>query len=399
MLYRLVPTFLVAAFALTAISDAAMAARPERWVRIAKHRIDLNAKEELIDLRDARGSFVGFQLRARRGTIQIERIRLNFHDKTKHENEAPFRLRSGERTRVIARDDTERFPETLAVTYKENARNGRYARLEVWGLQTRQGRYAVRPEKLMPVPPPPPRVGLSDSEAADSVLIAAKTVGREVKQETLKVDEKLSKFKRLRLAVRDSGATLGKLTVLFDDGSKKEFSVEGMLRPNTSTPWFDIDASNFVDEVRIEFQEKTSLTSPARIELYGRHADGWLSSDGEGARFNDGWVLVGAQAAGFIGFDDDVIPLADHGDGFSELRVTVHGRAITLNQLRVVYDNGEEDIVPVRARIDSGDAFGPISLRGERHQVREVQARYRSRIIDKAMTDKGLALVQVWAKR
>jgi hypothetical protein len=399
MTQRFARLVLLVALSLSALCTAVEAARPDRWVRIVQHRIDSNTNEEMIDLRDTEGSFVGFQLRARGGRVEIEKIELNFQDKTKHKSEAPFSLSSGERTKVIARDDAERFPETLLVKYKQNARNGSYAQLELWGLQTREGRYAKRPEKLMPVPPPPARVAHLELEVADSMLIAAKNVGREVEYETLKVDEHLSKFKRLRLAARDSDAPVSKLSVIFEDGSIKEFSVDGLIRSNTSTPWFDIDGGKFIKEVHLDFSEKTSLSTPARIELYGTQSDGWAASEGEGAKFNDGWVLLGAQAAGFVGFDNDVIQLSEHGGGFTELRVNVLGRAVTLNQLRVVYDSGEEDIVPVRTRIDAGDAYGPISLRGATHRVREIQARYRSRVIDRAIREKGLALVQVWAKR
>lgn len=400
MFHRLVLVSIAATFIASGWATSVEAAR---WVRITQHVIDKNAQEELIDLRKARGSFIGFRFRARRGAVAIDSYVLNFHDKSKHEGLSPFRLRSGERTRIIARDEGERFPEMLTVRYQSDAKNGRYARLEVWGLQSRQGRRAQRPKEpvIVAVPPPPGRVVQTDAEPAsnETVLIAAKELGREVKAGTVKVDPKLGKFKLVRLAVRDGDVQVDSLTVNFDDGSQKDFQVEGPLRPNSSTPWFEIDASKFIQEVSLSLREPTNLSSPTRIELHGRHADGWLASDGEGKSFNDGWVLLGAQTAGFVGFDNDVIPLAEHGDGFAKIRVNVSGRAITLNQLRVVYVNGEEDIVPVRRRIDAGDAYGPISLRGAPHQIREIRARYRSRVIDNVIDTKGPALVQVWAKR
>lgn len=398
MLQRFLPALLIVVSLATVWTGPVRAAQAERWVRIAQHTIDANAKDEVIDLAGAQGTYVGFQLRARRGRIAIQQIVLRFQDNSKHESPAPFSLRSGERTRVFAREDVERFPEALSVTYQDGARNSSSAVLEVWGLQTREGRDAVRPEQRMPVPPPPPRVGQLELEASDSILIAAKTAGREVTSETVDVASSIGKFKRLKLATRASEAAIERVSVVFDDGSTKDFAVNGILQPNTSTPWFEIDGSKFIKQVGLELKEKTSLTAPARFELYGEPAENWLKSGGDGARFNDGWVLIGAQTAGFVGFDNDVIALADHGDGFSELRVNVSGRAITLNQLRVVYDNGEEDIVPVRSRIDAGDTFGPITLRGGR-KVREVQARYRSRVIEEIDQEKNSALVQVWAKR
>lgn len=385
----------VAAAGFAATSDTAEA---QRWVRLAQHSIDAEAADELIDLSEARGSFVGFQLRARRGSIAIEQITLKFSDDTRHESPAPFRLRSGERTRVFAREDNERFAESLLVAYQNDARIGRRAMLEVWGLQTRAGRSNVRPEKRMPVPPPPPRIGQREIEAGGAILVTAKTAGRESRIETLDVAENIGKFTQLTLAARSSAASVEQFMVKFTDGSEKAFAVQGVLPSNTNTPWFEIDGTKFIKAVELKFREETSLTAPLRLEIYGKPSKSWLQSGGDGGRFNDGWVLIGAQTAGFIGFDSDIIPLADHGDGFSELRVNVDGRSVTLNQMRIVYENGEEDIVPVRMRIDSGDTYGPIPVRsGE--TIREIKARYRTRVIEPSIPEKNTAIVQVWAKR
>ncbi|MBU1211431.1 MAG: hypothetical protein KJ587_09185 [Alphaproteobacteria bacterium] len=398
MSQRFVHVLSMLVFVAASCCGAAQAAPAERWVRIAQHTVEANANEETIDLAGAEGSYVGFQLRGRRGRVAIQQIVLKFQGDAKHESPAPFQLRAGERTRVFARDDTERFPEVLSLTYQESARNSRSAMLELWGLQTRDGRNAVRLEQQMPVPPPPPRVGQLELDASKSILITAKTAAREVTSETLDVPDGIGRFTRLKLATRASEAEIERVSVLFDDGSHKDFAVNGRLQPNSSTPWFDIDGSKFIKHVGLELKEKTSLTAPARFELYGDLEESWLKSGGDGARFNDGWILIGAQTAGFVGFDNDVITLADHGDGFSELRVNVSGRAITLNQLRIVYDNDEEDIVPVRSRIEAGDTYGPITLRSGQ-KVREVLARYRSRVIEATNQDDNSALVQVWAKR
>lgn len=399
MFPRLFPFVFAVLVNLCAFSATAEA---QRWVRITQHDVAQDATQETIDLSGARGSFLSFRLRARGGQINFEQFVLNFHDNTLYVSEAPFSLRSGERTKILADDNRSgRFPENLMVTYKAGETNGRYAKLEVWGLQSRQGRYAERPAEPMPTPPPPPRVGVAepDAEEDDSVLIALATPEREADAATIKVEGQPGKFKRLRLAVRDEALDLDRLTVTFEDGGSKDFAVTGSLRANTSTPWFEIDGDKFVSSVELKLREKTPLASAARLELYGTHTEGWLDENGEGGRFNDGWLLIGAQTAGFIGFDNDIIPLAEHGVGFGQLRLNVLGRPITLNQLRVVYENGEEDIVPVRSRIDDGDIYGPIALRGDGQKIREIRARYRTRLIDEAIRAKGAALVQIWAKR
>lgn len=106
MFLRLVHVLLVVA---SVASGGASSAEAARWIRITQHQIDPQAQEELIDLRKARGSFIGFRLRARRGAVAVDSYVLSFHDKTKHEGGQPFRLRSGERTRIIAREEGEQI--------------------------------------------------------------------------------------------------------------------------------------------------------------------------------------------------------------------------------------------------------------------------------------------------
>ncbi len=193
-------------FAVLASTSFSVTADAQRWKLIKRHNVSNDAVEELVDLKGASGSYVAFRLRARGGTVKVDQFVLNFHDNTLFVSEAPFNLRSGERTRILAEDrSSERFPENALIKYKDGAEHSRYARLEIWGLQTRSGRYAKRPEKLMPTPPPPPRVSQSEPTeelVANSVLVAHETAGREVESATIRVSERIGKFKRLRLAIR-----------------------------------------------------------------------------------------------------------------------------------------------------------------------------------------------------
>jgi hypothetical protein len=146
------------------------------------------------------------------------------------------------------------------------------------------------------------------------------------------------------------------------------------------------------------YRSKPNFKGQARIEVLGQYAEGWLGPQGEGRKFNQGWVLLGAQTAGFIGFDKDTIPVGKNEGGFKKIRVTVKDRAITLNELRIVYSSGQEDVVPVKAKIEAGSTYGPIDLKGGTRSIKEIQARYRSRFIDKEARGKGMAVVEVWGQ-
>jgi hypothetical protein len=103
-----------------------------------------------------------------------------------------------------------------------------------------------------------------------------------------------------------------------------------------------------------------------------------------------GWELLGTKKVGFIG-DRDVISVGRREGKFRAIKLRVRGNAIHVNDLKVVYSNGEPDDLPVRSEIRAGGETRAIDLRGRDRAIREVQMVYRSR-----PSFRGFATVEVW---
>ena len=73
------------------------------------------------------------------------------------------------------------------------------------------------------------------------------------------------------------------------------------------------------------------------------------------------------------------------------MKIRVRNAPIYMNDLKVVYANGEPDDLPIRADIRAGGESRAIDLKGRERAIREVQMVYRSR-----PTFKGFATVEVW---
>lgn len=269
------------------------------------------------------------------------------------------------------------------------------------GTRWRQAMQPTQPAFVAATDTPPLPQSLRQvlPQATGGMLIGVGHIEAGVDPGIVEVRKQIGKFKRLRLEVRDHDIYVHGFRVIYEDGTTAAHEVNLYIPEGRTSDWAAVDGSRFIDRIEISHLAKPELDGHVRIEVMGEAADGWLSDDGEGAKFNDGWVLLGAQPAGFLGFDTDIIPVGEHISGFKEIRVMVHERAVTLNQLRVIYEDGEEDIIPVRERIDPGSTFGPLELRNAPRRIREIQARYRSRFIDKLARSKGTAIVEVWARR
>ncbi len=113
-------------------------------------------------------------------------------------------------------------------------------------------------------------------------------------------------------------------------------------------------------------------------------------------------MLLGAQTAGFTGFDKDTITVGKNEGGFTKLRVIAKDRAITLREIRVVFFSGPDEVFQMRERVDPGNPFGPLEFKGGKSAIKEIQAKYRSRF-DLAQGLKNLfegtpAVVEVWGQ-
>lgn len=247
-------------------------------------------------------------------------------------------------------------------------------------------------------PPLPGRVVPRDTVAAGDVLLGARTVSFEDDRDVIVVGRRLGKFSRLRVRVLGRDITFKTMKIDYVSGADDVVAFDTTVRPQTKSDWVDVKPQHFIDKVAFAYAPKEGVSGTARIEVFGEHAQGWLGAQGEGRKYNGGWVLLAARTAGFVGFEKDDIPVGENSGGFRQLRLKVRERAITLNTIKVVYNDGEADEIPVKARVDAGSVYGPIRLRKPNDRISRIEARYRSRFSDRKAKSDGSAIVEFWAQ-
>lgn len=231
------------------------------------------------------------------------------------------------------------------------------------------------------------------------VLIGARVVSLGAEQDVIRVDGEVGKFARIRLRVLDNDIFLNEVKVVYADGDPDALVLNAEIKQVTRTRWFRLDGGRFIKEFQLNYRARPNFKGQARVEVWGEFAEGWLGPDGEGQKYNQGWVLLGAQAAGFTGIENDLIAVGRNDGGFKRIRVAARDRAITLNELRVVYASGEEDILPVNRKIEAGSIFGPVSLKGGgAHAVKEIRAKYGARSSNRWAAGRGGAIVEIWGQ-
>jgi hypothetical protein len=400
----------VAGFALLA-AGALSVAEAQDLVGIGSETIDVSSDGNItIDVTKAPGAFRGIRVKNKgASTIDVQRVQIVYSDGSVHNEDRQIDMRKGERSREIAADSADKFIDKVNVTWK--ASKGKTS-LQVLGLQTRDGRRMERPkgpatgdlsaEDDKGTPTPTPATGTGPAGDGNDVMFGYQNVGFGIDRDVIKVGGEIGKFDYVRLRVLGNDVHLNTLKVVYMDGTEQDLAVDADIRANTRTSWLDVDGEKFIREIQMSYRSKPNFKGQARIEITGQYAKDWLGPGGEGKKYNAGWVLLGAQTAGFTGFDKDTITVGRNEGGFSKLRIVAKDRAITLREIRVVFESGPDEVFSMRERVDPGNPYGPLEFKAGRSAIKEIQAKYRSRF-DLAKGLKNLfegtpAVVEVWGQ-
>ena len=416
MFRRLFVAFLaMAAAGVIATADAQQG--NDNWVLLSTKDVDLRAGTDTIDVSKARGNYRAIRIRNTGDDIVISKARVVYSDNSFHVEDRTINLLGGERSRAIDQRPNGKFVDTVALTYGANSKGGT-STIQVWGLQNDgraariagaitpapgSGASSPQPITAQPSTSAPVAVAPGTMTAGGDVLFGTQSVGFGVDRDVIRVGAEIGKFDRIRLRVLDNDIFLTELKVIYSNGEPDTLAVNAEIKQNQRTNWLNLKGDRFIKEIQLGYRSRPNFKGQAHVEVFGQYAEGWLAPTGEGRKFNQGWVLLGAQTADFFkissgkaGFDRDIVSVGKNEGGFKRIRVQVRERAITLNELRVVYASGQEDIIPIKTKVEAGSTYGPIDLKGGTRAIKEIVAFYRSRIFDRTALGKGKAVVEVW---
>lgn len=265
------------------------------------------------------------------------------------------------------------------------------AALAVAAMGAIQSAEAQKPKKDLE-----PTKGEAGTVIDGDVLFGAQTVGLIADRDTIPVGAEIGKFDRIRFRILDNDIFVNDIKVVYADGSTTDVAIAEELRQNTRTKWFSIKGDRFIKEIQMSYRSKAKTAKGnARVEVFGDYASGWLGKNGEGRKFNQGWVLLGADVAGFVGFETRTFSVGRNEGGFRNIRVTARNRDITLKGVTIVYADGKTDPKDMYEKVALDKSYGPIDLKGNVSVIKEVRATYRSRFFS---SGKGNAKVEIWGQ-
>lgn len=416
----------VAGLALVATGVLSGASAQDQWTKVGSFDADLSRGSAVVDLERAKGSFKAFRVNVVEGEAKLINIQVRYLNGQAHNERRAINLLRNERTRAIDQRAAERFVDGATVCF-ETGQKGQ-AKFEIFGLQSRKGASAARPAVKTaltwpaacpsgpgaapvaqkpttgPIPTTPTAPVAQTAQPGTqlpggAVLFGVQNVGFLRDRDVIRVGANLGQFDRIQLRVLDNDVFINELDVNYVDGTSQKLVVNSDIKQNTRTTWLNITGTKFVKDINMNYRSRANFKGQARIEVYGQIAEGWLGPNGRGRQFNEGWVLLGAQTAGrFLRAEVDRIEVGRNEGLFKRVRITVKDRALVFDEMRIVYGNGEEEVIPVKTTVAANSTFGPVDLKGGNRVIKEIRARYRSAIVDAKAVGRGAAVVEIWGQ-
>lgn len=377
----------------------------DTWTVLATRSVDLSKGTETIDLSATKGSVKATRVRMKSGSITLSNVKVDYLAPGKMWNESrSITLRAGGSGTNPIDPGAERFPTAISLSW--NAQAGQKGVVEVLGLQSGAGARAIRPGAGAPVAAAPKSEdGVATSAAPGArmpngaIYFGHQYVNFIRDRDVIRVPGELGQFQRLQLRVLDNDIFIEEMNIVYADGTAARLAVNTDVKRNATTPWYSLPSGDrFIDRVELAYRSKANTRGQARVEVYGELSDGWLGKNGRARKYNEGWVLLGAQTAGrFLRSETDVIPIGRNEGDFKRLRIRVRDRDLILNEVRVVYVNNEEEVFNPRTKVAANSAFGPINIKGTQ-AIRQIRATYRSAVLDSKAIGKGASIVEIWGQ-
>ena len=214
-------------------------------------------------------------------------------------------------------------------------------------------------------------------------------------------------------ALEGTAVDISKIDVIYSDGSKYTEDRGRLIRldqKDTKTrimgPENGLGPEKFIDQVILHYKTAPGESRRARIRLVGVTSQAGaraLRNDARGVTPGrptaapisvtpsqpganvapagsitaGGDVLFGVQYVGFL-IDRDVIKVGSEFGKFDKVRLRVLDNDIFINEMRVIYNNGEPDVLAVAANVPANTRTKWFTLKGDRF-IKEIQLVYKSR--------------------
>lgn len=238
-----------------------------------------------------------------------------------------------------------------------------------------------------PGPPPGQWSGVGPKIPPGWVLFGVQEVSFRGERDVIRVGEQLGRFERLALRVSDNDIFLRELTIVYGNGERDRKVIETSIPAGSQTRPIDLRGDRFIREIELVYRSNPNYRTPAVVEVYGDIANTWIGDQGR----QKGWLLLGAERVSMFSKERDAIRIDPRAGRIKAIRFAARRSDVKFYSVRVVYENGETENLPVSGTVKDGQYTNAFDLRGRGRRIDRIELKYRSKL-----GLKGEGIVEIW---
>jgi Protein of unknown function (DUF2541) len=180
-------------------------------------------------------------------------------------------------------------------------------------------------------------------------------------------DQRLRSFK----IEMDSGAAeIRDLRIIYADGGRERIRVRQNLAEGQATSLIRLQDDQPVAAIEVTYVPSGAVTLVLQGDSGRREPPPPPPAQ---------WVELGCKSVGFFADRDNIVVNTD--SRFRSLRLRLNGVDIDLQEIAIVYANGQRDSYAINRVLPSGSITNEIPLRGEARRIRQVDLAYHARTL------------------
>lgn len=321
--------------------------RGDAWQLLGSTRIGgMGIDHDVIDVGRREGRFKSIVLEAREGAVFIVDLTIVYANNDVQRIDLRRSLRGGERTPPLNLQGRDRQIRRIEIAAR------------AWGGPRNRAVVDIYAEEGR------------DRDIWE--LLGEQSVGFGVDRDVIRVGRREGRFSKIALEVRDNDVEMLDLTVFFNRGPPQGLRVREFIRAGGRTRPIDlIGGDRSIDRIELTYRSRPGFRGRARVAVFGLKDFGPPPPPPPMV----GWEELGCSKAGFLP-DHDTIHVGRREGRFSAIQLRVSGNKVHIINLRVIYEHGPPDDIPVRSEIREGGETRPLDLRGEHRAIDRVELYY-----------------------
>src|SRR5262245_57213547 len=214
------------------------------------------------------------------------------------------------------------------------------------------------------------------AQADEWVLLKERKVGLNPDHDVFNIGSSEGRFSALKFRALGNRVAVGEVRVFFKNGTSQYLNVQEHMSPGEYTRPYDLNGQvRSILRVEVLYQSGNPLRGEATFQIFGQRQATAEVAPPAVAPSSD-WVTLGSVVAN-RGLDRDTIYVGGDMGTFRTLRFHVTQRSIFLNDVRITFGNGQQQVYNFNQHVSAGAWSVPLDLRGDERIISRIDVVYR----------------------